>query len=162
MKNPSFAPGALPCYPHVLAMARGSPYVTRLISTRPARKLAALLSLLMVLLGGPTGGAFALCLGDDGHIAIEALQATHDHGAAPGVAADHAAISADCVDIPLIQASPAITKKQLLAGLDIALPAASAAWSEPPAAETALTVVPAAGPSLDPHLVSHRTVVLLN
>ncbi|CUW39581.1 conserved exported protein of unknown function [Magnetospirillum sp. XM-1] len=136
--------------------------MTRLISTRPARKLAALLSLLMILLGGPTGGAFALCLGGDGHIAIEAVQAAHDHGAVPGVAADHSAISADCVDIPLVQASPAIAKKQLLAGLDIALPAASAAWSAPFTAEAALTVVPAAEPSLDPRLVSHRTVVLLN
>jgi len=136
--------------------------VIRLISTRPARKLAVLLSLLMILLGGPTGGAFALCLGGDGHIAIEAAQAAHDHGTAPGVAADHSTISADCVDIPLVQAGPAITKKQLLAGLDIALPAAFPAWSEPLTAESSRTALPAAEPALDPRLVSHRTVVLLN
>jgi len=137
--------------------------VTRLIFTRPARKLAALLSLLMILLGGPTGGAFALCLGGDGHIAIEAIQTgSHDHGAVPGVAADHSAISADCIDIPLVQASPALSKKHLLAGLDITLPAAVPAWSEPPTAKTSRTALPAAEPALDPRLVSHRTVVLLN
>ncbi|WP_096703403.1 hypothetical protein [Magnetospirillum sp. 15-1] len=137
--------------------------MTRLIFTRPARKLAALLSLLMILLGGPTGGAFALCLGGDGHLAIEAIQTGgHDHGAMPGVAVDHSAISADCVDIPLVQAAPAISKKQVIAGFDIALPAAFPAWSEPPTAEAPRPALPAVEPALDPRLVSHRTVVLLN
>ncbi|MDO8605085.1 MAG: hypothetical protein Q7R40_00985, partial [Phaeospirillum sp.] len=67
-----------------------------------------------------------------------------------------------CVDISLIQAAPAITKKQVIAGLDVALPAASPAWSGQPTTEVSRTALPAAEPALDPRLVSHRTVVLLN
>ncbi|MDO8604947.1 MAG: hypothetical protein Q7R40_00290, partial [Phaeospirillum sp.] len=117
--------------------------MTRLIFTRPARKLAVLLSLLMVLLGGAAGDAFALCLGGNGHLAIEAVQTGgHDHGAVPGIVADHSAVSADCVDISLIQAAPAITKKQVIAGLDVALPAASPAWSGQPTTEVSRTALP--------------------
>jgi len=140
--------------------------VSRLMSTLPVRKLAALLSLLMILLGGPAGGAFALCLGGDGHLAVEALEAGgHDcgGGAALGAAtADHLTASADCVDIPLAQASPLIVKKQLLSGLDAVLPAAAPAWSERPATASARIAPPAEEPPLDPRLISHRTVVLLN
>lgn len=143
----------------------GKARVTRLISTRPARKLAALLSLLMILLGGPTGGAFALCLGGDGHLAIEAVEAGgHDHGETgpSGEAGRHPAVSADCVDIPLVQASPLLVKTQAPGGLDIALPAVSPAWADRSPAISVAAARPADEPPLDPRLVSHRTVVLLN
>jgi hypothetical protein len=137
--------------------------LSRLVASVPARKLAVLLSLLMVLLGGPAGDTFALCLGGDGHLAIEAVQTGgHDHGAVPGIVADHSAVSADCVDVSLVQAAPAITKKQIFSGFDIALSAASPAWGEQPTAEASHTALPTAEPPLDPRLVSHRTVVLLN
>lgn len=139
-------------------------FLTRLTSTLPVRKLAALLSLLMILLGGPAGGAFALCLGGNGHLAIEALEVGgHDCGAALRIAAaDHLTVSANCVDIPLVQASPLIVKKQLLTDLDAVLLVSAPAWSERPATTSARIALPAEEPPLDPRLVSHRTVVLLN
>lgn len=139
--------------------------MSRLMSTLPVRKLAALLSLLMILLGGPAGGAFALCLGGDGHLAIEAAQAQHhDRGSTGGIPAEHHLTAAvDCVDIPLVQSAPPILKKQAELGSDVALPVSSPPWVLPPKGQPTFAVAfPTEGPSLDPRLVSHRTVVLLN
>ncbi|WP_141400553.1 hypothetical protein [Magnetospirillum sp. 15-1] len=139
--------------------------MSRLMSSLPVRKLAALLSLLMILLGGPAGGAFALCLGGDGHLAIEAAQARHhDHGSTEGISAKHHLNAAvDCIDIPLVQSAPPIIKKQTIPASDVALPVSPAPWvlspKEPP---TIVAAFPTEGPSLDPRLVSHRSVVLLN
>lgn len=151
--------------------------VSRLMSTLPVRKLAALLSLLMILLGGPAGGAFALCLGGDGHWAVEAANAgrhhhfTVDHDHPESTAFDGASLSSDhhlttavdCIDIPLVQSAPPILKKQTVLGSDAALPVSLAPWAlspkEPP---TIVAAFPTEGPSLDPRLVSHRSVVLLN
>lgn len=129
----------------------------------------------MVLLGGPAGGAFALCLGSDGHLAIEAVGAghdhdygqardhDHDHGPAAGVSDGHHLASADCIDIPLVQASPLIVKKQLQSDPDVALPGSWPVPAEPsPAGRLPAAASPAEGPALDPRLVAHRTVVLLN
>jgi len=142
--------------------------VSRLMSTLAVRKLAGLLSLLMVLLGGPAGGAFALCFGG-GHVAIEAIEAGNlDHGRLAGLTygltVEHQlTAAADCIDIPLALFAPPLIKKQTGLGSDVALPAASASWAlspkEPP---TIATAFPTEGPPLDPRLVSHRTVVLLN
>jgi hypothetical protein len=141
--------------------------VYRLMSTLPVRKLAALLSLLMILLGGPTGGAFALCLGGDGHLAIEALEASgHDHGAALGVSSsDHHLTSAtvDCIDIPLVQSAPPILKQHIVLGSNVALPVSLAPWALPPKElPTVVAAFPRQEPSLDPRLISLRSVVLLS
>lgn len=140
-------------------------FVSRLMSTLPVRKLAALLSLLMILLGGPAGGAFALCLGGDGHLAIETAQARHhDQGSTDGLSAGHHLTAAvDCIDVPLVQSAPPILKKQAVLGADVALPVSPAPWvlspKEPP---TIVAAFPTEGPSRDPRLVTHRSVVLLN
>ena len=139
--------------------------MSRLMSTLPVRKLAALLSLLMILLGGPAGGAFALCLGGDGHLAIEAAQAQHhDRGSTGGLSAEHHLTAAvDCVDIPLVQSAPPIIKQQTVLGSDMALPVSLAPWAlSPKESPTIVAAFPTEGPSLDPRLVSHRSVVLLN
>lgn len=141
--------------------------MTRLISTRPARKLAALLSLLMILLGGPTGGAFALCLDNAGHLAIEAVHA-EGHGertATPCAdAGHHVAAPSDCLDVPLLQSAPLTVKDQCTADHAelSALPAAPAPWAVAPPDAASARIVPAEGPGRDPRLISHRTVVLLN
>lgn len=137
--------------------------VFRLMSSLPVRKLAALLSLLMILLGGPAGGAFVLCFGG-GHMAVEAAQAGKDHVAVAGedVPAYGQVVEADCIDIPLLQAAPIVTKKQGAAGLDAALPVLSMPWTVAPLFRaTVAFAAPTDRPSLDPRLVSHRTVVLL-
>lgn len=151
--------------------------MSRLMSAVPVRKLAGLLSLLMILLGGPTGGAFALCLGGDGHLAIEAANAgrhhhfTADHDHPESIAFDGASLSSDhhltaavdCIDIPLVQSAPPILKKQTALNSDVALPAASAPWALSPKGQpTVVAAFPSERPSLDPRLISHRTVVLLN
>lgn len=167
MKKPSFAPGAAPWYPADFVMAHGRSQVTRLTSTRPARKLAALLSLLMILLGGPTGGAFALCLDNGGHLAIEAVHAErHDgHGAAPcPEAGHHVSAQSDCLDLPLLQSAP-LTVKDQGAGDHaelLALAAAPAPWAIVPPAAVSAPLVPAEAPGRDLRLITHRTVVLLN
>lgn len=141
--------------------------VTRLISTRPARKLAALLSLLMILLGGPTGGAFALCLDGAGHLAIEAVHAEGhgDRTAAPCVeAGHHVSAQSDCLDVPLLQSAP-LTVKDQGAGDHAelsALPAVPAPWAVAPPDAVSAPIVPAEASGRDPRLISHRTVVLLN
>lgn len=125
------------------------------------RKLAALLSLLMVLLGGPAGGAFTLCLGEDGHLAIEAAQARHhDRGAVSGGALLSAEV--DCTDVPLLRSAPPIVKQQVSLGSDVALPVSSASWALTPNERQAVSLAfPKDGPSLDPRLVLRRSVVLL-
>ncbi len=141
--------------------------VSRLMSTLPVRKLAALLSLLMILLGGPAGGAFALCFSVD-HVAIEAIEAgSLDHGLVTGLtdgltATHQLAGAVDCIDIPLVLSAPPILKKQTVLGSDTALPVSLAPWSLSPKGQpTIVAAFPAEGPSLDPRLVSHRSVVLL-
>lgn len=141
--------------------------MSRLMSTLPVRKLAALLSLLMILLGGPAGGAFALCLSAD-HVAIEAIEAgSLDHGPVKGLTdglsvKHQLAATVDCIDIPLVQSAPPILKKQIALGSDVALPVSLAPWSLSPKGQpTIVAAFPAEGPSLDPRLVSHRSVILL-
>jgi hypothetical protein len=136
------------------------------MSTLAVRKLAGLLSLLMILLGGPASGAFALCFNSNGHLAIEV--GNHDHGSAPGLAnglsaEHHLNAAVDCIDIPLVQSAPPILKKQTVLSSDAALPAASVPWALSPKGQaTVVAAFPSERPSLDPRLVSHRTVVLLN
>jgi hypothetical protein len=132
--------------------------------------LAAWLSLLMMTLGAPSGGAFALCLGNDGHLAIEAVTGGgRDHRAADGVqdvrSPHHIGTPADCLDIPLVQAVPLAAQKTgaTAAAPDFALPASPPAWPGPaPARPILAAAIPAGLPALDPRLVLHRTVVLLN
>lgn len=142
--------------------------MSRLMSSLPVRKLAALLSLLMILLGGPAGGAFVLCFGG-GHVAIEAIETGNlDHGRVAGLtdgltAEQQLTAATDCIDIPLALSAPPLIKKQTGLGSDVALPAASASWAHSPKGPpTIVTAFPAERPQLDPRLVSHRTVVLLN
>lgn len=147
-----------------MTIAERIAFVSRLMSTLPVRKLAALLSLLMILLGGPAGGAFALCLGGDGHLAIETAQARHhDQGSTGGLSAGHRLTAAvDCIDVPLVQSAPPILKKQAALDSDVALPVSPAPWTlSPKELPTVVAAFPTEGPSLDPRLVSHRSVVLL-
>lgn len=142
--------------------------MSRLMSTLAVRKLAGLLSLLMILLGGPAGGAFALCFGG-GHVAIEAIETGNlDHGRVAGLTdgltAEHQlTAAADCIDIPLALSAPPLIKKQAGLGSDVVLPVALAPWTHfPKGPSTIVTAFLAERPPLDPRLVSHRTVVLLN
>jgi hypothetical protein len=143
--------------------------LSRLTSIRTFRVLAAWLSLLTMTLGAPSGGAFALCLGNDGHLAIEAVTGGgHDLRAADGVqdvrSPHHIEAPADCLDIPLVQAVPLAAQKSgaTAAAPDFALPASPPAWPRPAARPALAAAIPAERPALDPRLVAHRTVVLLN
>lgn len=125
-------------------------------------------AVLACLLVGPLGqGAFALCLGGGGHVAVEALP-HGDHGSAIGSSTANADAFAllnmdnrPCIDIPLIQNAKPINHQP------------SVVQDGPSAAATLVAINPPIGPpsarilrlssqvSSVPGLIQRRTVVLL-
>lgn len=124
-------------------------------------------AVLACLLLGPVG-AFALCVGGDGHVAVEALP-HGDHGSLDDTLSDEiarsfAALEADdrpCVDIPLFQNVRSERPNIGLGGASqpIAALVASTPPTGPPVAESQ---PPAPQVTISLSLEQRRTVVLLN
>lgn len=146
----------------------GQGYRTALIMISVAHTIATLLrrgtilvSLLTFMLAGLVGVGWVLCVGGDGHVALESIK-TSPH---PGPAPTHPDLSVEatpaCVDLPAIESTssspprpgdlPAAPLLALLCLLWPLVPSPGHGRDRPNARR-----------GRDPRLIHHRTTVLLN
>jgi hypothetical protein len=131
-----------------------------LIALSRFRNVTLLVSLLAFVLSGVLGASLILCIGGDGHISIESVDAP-PHPAFVGHAEASFAAPESCVDRPVIELASSSPPKPVV-GLVVPLfTLLCLLWTVTPPFGRFLGMCTAPR-GRDPRLDHHRTVVLLN